>query len=110
MGVGVVGEKLETGVAIDALRARTRDGVCEGVGSDYARFGIAERTVGLYRVRRSSGLRLKVIARLTQMQCMRSYVAHLQHPLAAERVLDDCSTAPLWLQRRAAVPANARHS
>src|SRR5579863_3688184 len=37
--VGVVGEKLEAGIAVDALNQRTGDGVVEGVGGDGRRSG-----------------------------------------------------------------------
>src|SRR5579859_2681703 len=62
VGVGVVSEKLEACVAVDALGARTSDSIAESVGGNYARIGIAERAADVHGVGGRSVLGLQVVA------------------------------------------------
>src|SRR5689334_19114312 len=93
VGIRVIGKKLKSRVAIDALGTRTCHCVIERVGSyracraspDYR--SIAVGTGNDNRVRHGRSLRLQAVARLSQMHGVRAHIAHLQHPLFAQRAL-----------------------
>src|SRR6266446_1793783 len=79
--VGVVGEQLETVVAIDALSPRARDRITESVGSDLV--AIHHDRVGGGRI-----LRLQRIASFTQVRSFGADVSDFENPLATESALN----------------------
>src|SRR5690242_21766633 len=87
MRIGIVGEKLEAGVAVDTLRARASHGIGESVGRNRARIRVAERAGDFHRICRRGILRLQAIARLAEVHGVSPDVTNLQDPLAAQRTL-----------------------
>ena len=81
MGIGVVGEKLESAIAVDALSARSSHSVVERVGRYDTRTGIAKRTANIHRICRGRILRFQAIARFAQVNGMRAHVTDFKHPL-----------------------------
>src|SRR5216683_617195 len=79
--VGVVGEQLETVVAIDPLGPRARDRITESVSSDLV--AIHHDRVGGGRV-----LRLQRIASFTQVRAFGADVSDFENPLASESALN----------------------
>ena len=78
--VGIVGEELEPGVAVDALCTRTSHGVSERVGRD--RVAVENDGIGWSRV-----LRLQRVARFTQVNRVSTHVTDLKHPLPSKGML-----------------------
>src|SRR6267378_7379499 len=87
MGVGIVGEKLEAGVAVDALRAGTSNRVCERVRGDHAGTWTAERAADIHGIGGRGVLGLQAVARFAQVRSLGADVADFENPFLAEGVL-----------------------
>src|SRR5882724_12997790 len=81
MRISIVGKQLEAVVAVNALRARTGDGVRKSVCGDVL-------PSQYDRVGGSGILRLQCIAGFPEVSALGADIAHFKHPLAAERPLN----------------------
>ena len=84
--VGIVGEKLEAGVAVDALHQRTGDGVAESVGGDGS--GSGARGIGEDDRVVSGVAGLQAVAGFAEMDGVGADVANFENPLFAESALN----------------------
>src|SRR5260370_4920148 len=84
--VGIVGEKLEAEVVVDALNERTRNGVIESVGGDGGRS--RARGIGQDDGIGSGVAGLQVVAGFAEMNGMSTDVANFENPLLAKRALN----------------------
>src|SRR4029077_5806639 len=87
MGVGIIGEKLEAGVSVDALRAGTSDRVGEGIGGDHAGTWTAERAADIHGIGRRGGLGLQAVACFAQVRSLSADVPDFENPFLAEGML-----------------------
>ena len=85
MRVSIVGEDLHAVVAVDALGARTRRSVSDGISGNSEL--LPTRARQHQRICRARTLRLQVAARLAQMNRMCAHVPHLKDPIPSELAL-----------------------
>src|SRR5215470_15422808 len=94
MGVGIVREKLEAVITIDASIVRARGSVGNRAGGYRAGLAGTDNTsiaIGAIehnRIARASQTSLDARARFAQMDGVRSNISHFENPILRERVLD----------------------